>query len=438
LKNASAQSRNQCERSMPDDMFHGAMPRAHPSGAAPDPKVVPVPLAEKCIGQVVLDWEFIHDLDLHLLKLHTQSQIQDASPEPSPEPSPEAANIDLSLLVDPATNELRLASNQRLQTMVSYRNKICNPGGGAVPQAVLELDRNAGVHSHEPVENLYLTEMLDVGVYVIAVHNYSQRQLLANVIGSSNDHTYTTFDEFKKSHPGYQMMENALKEQIDHADDEEGTPEKVAVMQRVEQQFNEGSRMLQQICGPGTRDCGVHYGVTIYTYPDRTAKHPQTASEEELDNLFKTDLFATSDCVLGAEDYSHMYNGANLMADTRSAEGRLALSSKQAAYLALLQVSKEGDTARIAEVKMLAGVPRDGGVEGRDTHGAAPMSAMRQQRRRMRKSSRLGQYPQPDTEPEAPQVQQQMQQMQQIDEPEMVQLQHDGAATTGGDAAGDA
>merc|ERR1740123_2487140 len=150
--------------------------------------------------------------------LHTQSQIQDASPEPSPEPSPEAANIDLSLLVDPATNELRLASNQRLQTMVSYRNKICNPGGGAVPQAVLELDRNAGVHSHEPVENLYLTEMLDVGVYVIAVHNYSQRQLLANVIGSSND----------------------------HADDEEGTPEKVAVMQRVEQQFNEGSGMLQQ------------------------------------------------------------------------------------------------------------------------------------------------------------------------------------------------
>merc|ERR1712151_1144843 len=111
------------------------------------------------------------------------------------------------------------------------------------------------------------------------------------------------------------MMEKALKEQTDHADDEDGTPEKIAIMTRVEQQLNEGSTLLRSRCGLGNGHCGVHYGLTIYTYPDRTAaKHPQASSVEELQDLFKTDFFATSECVLNPEEHASTYNGANLMA----------------------------------------------------------------------------------------------------------------------------
>ena len=138
-----------------------------------------VPPLDKCIGQIVLDWEFVHDLDLHLLKVvgATASSAQEPSPEPDTVP------YDLGALVDEGNN-LKLHSGQQLEPVVWYSHKVRSASRGqSTPQAVLQLDRNAQVHSHKPVENLYLTETLDAGVYVVAVHNYSHRQLQDTVVG---------------------------------------------------------------------------------------------------------------------------------------------------------------------------------------------------------------------------------------------------------------
>lgn len=214
---------------------------------ANNPTVADVPPPQKCIGQVVLDWEFIHDLDLHLLKVAStggkgQGKGGGYSQEPNPEPNPEQPEVlpdfELASLIDEASNDLRLGSNQKLETVVFYGSKIKNAADGS-SQATLQLDRNAGVHSHKPVENLYLTEKLEPGVYVIGVHNYSQRQLNDHVVGPSDTHTYKSLEEFQKKHPGYQMMERAMKEQIEHANDEDGTPEKIEIMTRVDKEMGE-------------------------------------------------------------------------------------------------------------------------------------------------------------------------------------------------------
>ena len=153
-----------------------------------------VPPLDKCIGQIVLDWEFVHDLDLHLLK------VVDATAEPSPEPDP--VPYDLGALVDEGNN-LKLHSGQQLEPVVWYSHKVRSASRGqSTPQAVLQLDRNAQVHSHKPVENLYLTETLDAGVYVVAVHNYSHRQLQDTVVGPGQQHEYRSFEEFQKGDPG--------------------------------------------------------------------------------------------------------------------------------------------------------------------------------------------------------------------------------------------
>jgi len=151
-------------------------------GMPGDPPVADVPQAGECIGQVVLDWEFMHDLDLHLLKLNTPRTGGSGPAEPNPEPNPEPTELDLASLLDPATGELRLGNDQALETVVFYGSKTHRCRNGPV-QAVLQLDRNAAVHSHKPVENMYLTENLIPGVYVVGVHDYSQRQLRDGVIG---------------------------------------------------------------------------------------------------------------------------------------------------------------------------------------------------------------------------------------------------------------
>merc|ERR1712232_1413784 len=118
--------------------------------------------------------------------------------------------FDLSTIVNTETEELKLKDTQSLESVVYYSNKVRPSAVSGTPQAALQLDRNAAVHSHKPVENLYLTEQLDAGVYVVAVNNYSQRQLRENIIGASENCHYRTWDDFKKQNPGYKTMENAL------------------------------------------------------------------------------------------------------------------------------------------------------------------------------------------------------------------------------------
>jgi hypothetical protein len=354
-----------------------------------------VPPADKCIGQIVLDWEFIHDLDLHLLKVVPAQQAcypqNGLAQEPQPEPeSLEAGSIDFDLgdLVNPTTNELKLKSGQKLEQIVWYGNKVFNPRGAAMPQAVLQLDRNAAVHSIKPVENLYLTKELDAGVYVVGVHNYSQHQLNDNVIGASANHTYRSFEEFKKKYPGYQKMEKALNEQLLHTDDPDGTPEKLAIMTRVDQEMSQGSQMIQRSCCSCNGKYGVHYGAMIYSYPSNASKHPQTCTVEELQNDFPAEMFATSDCIFNPEANHGGYNGANILAEVRTEEGKLALCHSQAAHVALIKVVRDdaSDGAKVVEVKMLRGMPKDGittcDAEGGSVRGGV-MSAMNQFRAQM-------------------------------------------------------
>jgi hypothetical protein len=366
----------------------GAVQEFH--GGSNQPDVADVPPPEKCIGQVVLDWEFIHDLDLHLLKVAStgakgQGKGGGYSQEPNPEPNPEhpeaLADFDLASLVDGASNDLKLGSNQKLETVVFYGSKIKKAADGS-SQATLQLDRNAAVHSHQPVENLYLTEKLEPGVYVIGVHNYSQRQLNDNVIGPLDTHTYKSLEEFQKKDPGYQMMEKALKEQIEHANDEDGTPEKIEIMTRVDKEMGEGSRLLQRHCNQGNPQFGVHYGVTIYTYPDggSNTKHPQAATFEELQSAFKSEFFATAECVFNAEANPSGYNAANILAAVGTEEGKLALSHSKASHVALLKVSRHGDRSKIVEVKMLAASPRAEIAAG--NIGGNAMNAFRMQQMR--------------------------------------------------------
>jgi len=238
------------------------------------------------------------------------------------------------------------------------------------------------VHALKPVENLYLTETLQPGAYVVGVHNYSLRQLADNVIGSSAAHEYRTFDDFKKMDPGYQKMEKALLEQIAHAADPDGTPEKQAIMARVDAEMNSGSNMIQTKCNSGTLGSGVHYGVTLYNYPahwEGDEKHPQTASIDELQNVFQTGFFATADFVFDPDANTTGYNGANVVADVNSEEGKLALGEKRAAHVALLKIVKDAESgkSKISEVIMLEGSTRpDLGDEG---SGQSAMNAFRAQ-----------------------------------------------------------
>jgi len=294
-----------------------------------------VPPLDKCIPQIVLDWEFVHDLDLHLLKVvgATSSSAQEPSPEPDPVPA------DLGALVDEGNN-LKLQSGQQLEPGVWYSHKVRSASRGqSTPQAVLQLDRNAQVHSHKPVENLYLTETLDAGVYVVAVHNYSHRQLQDTVVGPGQQHEYRSFEEFQKGDPGYQKMVKALADQMAHAEDEDGM-EKQAIMAKVDQDLNSGSNMVHQKCTVGDGRTGVHYGLTVYTYPEAVANHPQASTMEDLQNKFKSDFFATSDCVFDPAADLTGYNGASVLADVASDAGKLALPDKHAAHVALIHVSK--------------------------------------------------------------------------------------------------
>lgn len=377
-----------------------------------------VPEAKKCIGQVVLDWEFLHDLDLHLLKVQQPGQPGGGSiggypAEPSPEPIP-GPRVDLnSLVVTEATGQ-RLRREVVLQSIVSYSKKVHNPTRAHTPEAVLQVDRNAAVHSFKPVENMYLTETLEPGAYVIGVHNYSLRQLAENVIGPSSSHAYRTFDDFKKMDPGYQKMEKALNEQNAHAGDPDGTPAKQAIMARVDQEMNQGSQMIQSMCNSGTGTSGVHYGIAVYSYPEQwatAAKHPQMASMDEMQNLFQSGFFATADFVFDPDANTTGYNGANVVADVQSEQGKLALGNKKAAHVALLKVVKDPNSgkSKISEVIMLDGLPR--ADLGGQALGSPPstMHAFRSQQMMQQNSSgRMGQLQEPFPEPHLQQTHQQM------------------------------
>lgn len=310
-----------------------------------------VPAAEQCIGQVVLDWEFVHDLDLHLLR------VVDANAAPAKQEQ------DLDALVDEG-GSLRLRPDQRLESVVHYGHKVLPAlGRGSIPQAVLQLDRNAAVHSHKPVENLYLSETLDAGVYVVAVHNFSQRQLEEGVVGHGRE--FSSFEDFQKRHPGYQLMEKALKDQENHAEDAE-SPQKQAIMTKVDQELNHGSQLVHQKCCSGHPWQGVHYGVTVYTYPTAAGgraapAHPQAASLEDLENKFQVEFFATSDCVFNPQEDRTGYNSATVLADVRTEDGKLALPNRFMAHVALIQVSKAGTlTAQIVGCRILAATPVEG------------------------------------------------------------------------------
>merc|ERR1711920_472485 len=149
---------------------------------------------------------------------------------------------------------------------------------------------------------------------------------------------------------------------------------------------------------------------------------------EDLQSNFKSDFFATSDCVFDPAGDPTGYNGANVLADVHTEAGKLALPNKHKAYVALLHVSKEGK-ACIAGVRILAGKPQTGEVceadSSADQPGAAGMSAMRALRRQQ--LSRGG-TARPQPEPELPpqmqqggysQMRQQMPQMQAASMPTM-------------------
>jgi len=349
---------------------------------------------------------FIHDLDLHLLKLNTSltggSVPAEPSPEPNPEPAESRADLDLASLLDPATGELRLGNNQALETVVFYGSKMHRSRGGPL-QAVLQLDRNAAVHSHKPVENMYLTENLIPGVYVVGVHNYSQRQLHDGVIGPTG---YSSFEDFKKQDAGYLMMEKALLDQTAHANDEDGTPEKIELMRKVDQQMAAGCGSIAQKCFAGNPKDGVHYGITIWEYlGGADAKHPQGATLEEMQNMFRSEFFATSPCVFNEEANTMGYNGANKLANTQTEDGKLALSNRKAAHVAVLKVSKDPDTgkSKISQIRMLPGKPQEDmlsvGCGQRRFGGAAnAMNAFRSQQMRQNRvpTRSMGAEPAPE------------------------------------------
>lgn len=389
------------ERTRTANVFASGMESAVPFGN--DLRIADIPAADGCIGQVVLDWEFIHDLDLHLLKVASANKGQgigvaaEPNPEPNPEPAHVLSSIDLNTFVNVETNELHLKSNQMLEPVVSYRNKVYKSRDGSA-QAVLQLDRNAAVHSHKPVENLYLTKKLDPGVYVVGIHNYTQRQLRDGVIGPSSENMYNSFEDFKKTNPGYQMMEKALHDQNAHANDEDGTPEKQEIMTRVDKEMTQGFNLMQNVCCEGKHSHGVHYGVTVYTYPDTVAhpKHPQESSLDELQNLFQSEFFATSECVYNPEANHSGYNAANVLGNTQTSDGNLALSHQKCAHVALLKVTRDGETgnATIVEVKMLAGVPGSELHIGCRAHpGGGAMNTLRMLR--MQQPAMVEPFPEP-------------------------------------------
>jgi hypothetical protein len=305
----------------------------------------------------------------------------------------------LNALIVTDANGQRLREDVPLQSIVSYQSKIHNPSRADTPEAVLQVDRNAAVHSLKPVENLYLAETLEPGAYVIGVHNYALRQL-GNIIGPAASDKYRTFDDFKKMNPGYQKMEKALAEQDLHAGDPDGTPEKQAILARVDQDMNAGSRMVQKLCSQGTASSGVHYGITVYSYPQlwaADAKHPQIASLDELQGLFQTGFFATADFVFDSGANTLGYNGANVVADVNSEVGKLALGNGKAAHVALLEIVKDATTgkSKISNVIMLDGRPR----QSLGQQGSAPsaMNEFRSQHMMQRNAHALqGQEPCPE------------------------------------------
>lgn len=140
--------------------------------------------------------------------------------------------------------------------------------------------------------------------------------------------------------------------------------------------------MLQQHCNQGNSQFGVHYGVTIYTYPDggSNTKHPPAATLEELQSAFKSEFFATAECVFNPDANPSGYNAASTLAATCTEEGKLALSHSKAAHVALLKVSRDGDRSKIVEVKMLTGSPRAEMAAG--NVGGLTMNAFRMQQMR--------------------------------------------------------
>jgi len=238
---------------------------------------------------------------------------------------------------------------------------------------------------------------------VVAVHNYSHRQLQDTVVGPGQQHEYRSFEEFQKGDPGYQKMAKALADQMAHAEDEDGM-EKQAIMAKVDQDLNSGSNMVHQKCTVGDGRTGVHYGLTVYTYPKAAANHPQASTMEDLQNKFKSDFFATSDCVFDPAADLTGYNGASVLADVASDAGKLALPDKHAAHVALIHVSKESK-ARVASVRMLAGRPRPGEVCDIDASagftGPGGMNAMRIVRRQcMSASTCTRSQPEPELPPQ--------------------------------------
>merc|ERR1711920_332190 len=97
----------------------------------------------------------------------------------------------------------------------------------------------------------------------------------------------------------------------------------------------------------------------------------------ELDEQFKFEFFATSECIFNPAHASG-YNGASVMAKTNTEDGKLALSSGKAAHVGLVKVVKPaGGKAKIVEVKILAGIPRGGEICAVDVEGhSMPVGGM--------------------------------------------------------------
>merc|ERR1712187_158679 len=191
----------------------------------------------------------------------------------------------------------------------------------------------------------------------------------------------------------------------------------MGIMARVDRAMNTGSQMVQSMCSDGTENSGVHYGITVYSYPEQwtaDAKHPQMASLDELQNLFQSGFFATADFVFDPDANTAGYNGANVVADVRSEADRLALANKKTAHEALLKIVKHPHSGKsaISEVIMLDGAPRQDLGE----NGLAPsaMNAFRSQRMTQLGGFTRGattQYQEPCPEPCLQQVPVQMSQL---------------------------
>ncbi len=390
------------------------------------------PPAELCLAQFVLDWEFLHDLDLHLLKLNPTPAGRPPAASSAEVPGGAAAAADIQGLsvsdfIDAATGDLRLyergEERYKLEKIVSYNEKVyfdydrmqkrCLPMPGdaigepaaeppasgandssrfatlcrenAHRKAVLQLDRNATVHSVKPVENMWITRCIEPGFYVVGVHNYCMRALHENV---GRYGQYTDLDDLKKRHPIFVSIEKAQQKQELHADDEDATSHKEEVMHEVDVAMTNACHQLQDLGYANLgREHGVHYGVTCYQYkyeamevdcapsageaqpsstvgrssssssssaapPPQVApatteprrlstsssvKHPQTCNEDEIETWFDSSFFMTSECVYD-DSAKGRYNAITQLAERATEDGKKAIPHNWGAHVCIFKV----------------------------------------------------------------------------------------------------